>query len=379
VEHICIVAEGYPTEDNPIFSFVDQLVCEISDLGWKCSVIAPQSITKILFRGAKKRPFKWQKVTKNGTVIDIYQPLYLSLSNNKRFNDFANESMKSACENTFKFIHKKCRVTVCYAHFWHCAMYIGNAAKKYNLPLFVACGESNISVHKRFKNDEIHNRLKMLRGVISVSTENMLQSIELGLAEKEAFTVLPNGINANVFYKADKKEARKKLGICEDDFVVGFVGSFIERKGPLRLSEAIRLTGKDIKSIFIGSGAEEPFGEGIIFKGKLPHNKIREYLNACDVFVLPTLSEGCCNAIVEAMACGLPVISSDKIFNDDILDETCSIRIDTSDVEAIKNAIIKLYDDELRNALAAGALKKAGGLKIEQRAKKIMEFISDRK
>ena len=94
-----------------------------------------------------------------------------------------------------------------------------------------------------------------------------------------------------------------------------------------------------MKSIFIGSGEQTPEIDGILFCGKLPHDQIVHYLNAADVFVLPTLAEGCSNAIIEAMACGLPIISSDLPFNDDILDAENSIRVNSLDVESIAEAI----------------------------------------
>ena len=378
MKHICIVAEGYPTPDNPMLSFVDKIVCEFAEQGYKCSVVAPQSITKILFRGVKKRKAHWTKLTKNKKTVDIYQPLYISLSNNKKLKNLSNIMMEKAVSKGIRKVNREHKIDIMYAHFWHCGVYAGKETQNLGLPLFVACGEDKVVLGKRFSDKKIKKALKPLKGVISVSTENKRASISLGLAREENITVLPNGADSNVFYARDKKKMREILNLSETDFVVGFVGSFDERKGPHRLSEAIAKAGGDIKSIFIGNGAKQPDCEGIVFSGRLSHEKIPEYLSACDVFVLPTLSEGCCNAIVEAMACGLPVISSARPFNDDILDENNSIRINPENVEEIKEAIIKLKNDNgLRKNLSEGALKTAEILSIDKRATKILEFMND--
>lgn len=378
MKHICIVAEGYPTADNPIFSFVDKLVCEFAEKGYPCSVVAPQSITKILFRGVKKRKAHWTKLTKNNNVINVYQPLYISFSNSKKLRFFSHMMMQMAVKKGVRKVNRKNKIDIMYAHFWHMGVYAGKEAVKLSLPLFVACGEDKVSVRARFDGKRIEKSLTPLKGVISVSTENKRASIELGLAKEENIIVLPNGADANIFYPRDRKNAREELGLREDDFVVGFVGSFDERKGPHRLSEAIKNTGIDIKSIFIGSGPKQPDCDGIVFSGRLSHEKIPEYLSACDVFVLPTLSEGCCNAIVEAMACGLPVISANLPFNDDILDETNSIQINPHNVDEIADAILKIKNDNaLREKLREGAVRSGQNLSVEKRAEKALAFMNE--
>jgi glycosyltransferase involved in cell wall biosynthesis len=76
------------------------------------------------------------------------------------------------------------------------------------------------------------------------------------------------------------------------------------------------------------------------------------------------------------MACGLPIISSNLSFNDDILDNSNSIRIDPNNVDEISNAIYTLYKDiGVRTSLGKMALRKSKDLSIENRIKKIIDFL----
>ena len=149
----------------------------------------------------------------------------------------------------------------------------------------------------------------------------------------------------------------------------------------MRVAEAIRLLNNDdIKSIFIGTPAdneyEQPECDGILFKGGLPHEQINSYLNCSDVFVLPSLAEGCPNSVIEAMACGLPIISSDLPFNYDILNDENAILVDPMDVNAIALAIKQLKEDKTqRERLAKNSSDKAKELTIKERVVKILLFI----
>ena len=116
---------------------------------------------------------------------------------------------------------------------------------------------------------------------------------------------------------------------------------------------------------------------GIIHKGQLDHDMLPKYLNCANAFVLPTQSEGCCNAIVEALAIGLPVISSKGAFNDDILDKNNSIRVNPDDVDAIATAIKTLKDNpELCKNMSEYSISRHEEYSIEGRAKRILDFIN---
>ncbi len=370
--NICFVSYSYPSEfNNSEFVFVKQLVEAIARQGHHCQVIAPFSISH--YRHFTRRTEKYE--CGKGTIT-VLRPNYFTFSNLHigRFF-FSSWLHKRAIARGFRLLRE--RPEVIYGHFWSEGFIAYQFAKRYGIPLFVATGESIIDLGKIPGKDLAAFR-DYVCGVICVSSKNRDESINLGLTTIEKCFVFPNAIDSHLFYKRDKTMCRNELGVSKDAFVVVFVGWFNERKGPLRLSKALeKIDG--CQSFFIGKGNQDPQCKGIIYKGHLPHEDIPLYLNAADAFVLPTQHEGCCNALIEAMACGLPIISSNRSFNWDVLDESNSIMIDPESIDQIANAIILLRDDiEKRKMLGEGALKKAESLTIENRAKAIIRFINDK-
>ncbi|MEA4805511.1 glycosyltransferase family 4 protein [Acetobacterium wieringae] len=375
-KHICFIVPDYPTHSDPVYTFVKQVVDAIAKMGYSCSVVAPQSLTKNVFKKKSARPLFWQDCIEAGIRVDVYQPRVLSFSNISLFGRNISASLaQKAVIRCFKQI--KPRPDLLYAHFWHSGVTAGLISQKYQLPLFVATGESKIWVESLFPRQTIDKALAEISGVICASTKNRNESLELKLSTPDKMVVIPNAIDPEKFYKMERMLIRRKLGFKEDDFIVVFMGSFDQRKGIMRLSEAMKQV-NPAKVIYIGSGELIPTGDEILFIGRLPHDQIVNYLNAADVFVLPTLAEGCSNAILEAMACGLPIISSDQGFNDDILTPEDSIRIDCMDVNAIAKAINKLKNDaQLRSKMSESALTHSQLFHINNRASRIMNFIEN--
>ncbi|PXW85958.1 glycosyltransferase involved in cell wall biosynthesis [Pseudogracilibacillus auburnensis] len=378
IKEICIISSGYPTPEVPKYTFVDQLVSSWADMDISCTVISPQNISNTLFEKNKRRPREWTKTTKKGNKVKIYSPRYISFSRKEIFRFNAGSlTIKSFKHSVYKELNRlNLNADAFYGHFIvSSGITAVELGKKYKIPSFFAFGESSLEHIEKIGVEKISNALTDVSGVISVSSENKRRLIERDIVKSDKIEVFPNAIDSNYFCQKNKQEMRKKLGYNQKDFIIAFLGHFIHRKGTARVSKALDgLPG--VKSIFIGSGSETPTCEGVLHMGKVPHNKIAEKLSAADVFVLPTLNEGCCNAIIEAMACGLPIISSDKPFNDDILWEDNSIRVDPMNIEEIKNAIKLVRDNEqLRRRMSAASLKHASTLRIENRAKNIINFM----
>lgn len=369
--NICVVCSDYPSKKSSTFSFVKQLVDEFARQGHKCYVVSPFSITRYKCFTKKIDIHKF----KSGGQVFLIRPNYLSFSM-FRIGHFCptNFFMKQALKKAFKLL--PVIPDVIYAHFWTSAILAYEFAKENNIPLFVASGES--SIYNSLNNNLFQNSFcDYISGVICVSKKNKDESVKLGLVLDNKCTVLPNAIDRRKFYKMDKKECRRIYGYPEKAFIIAFVGWFDNRKGVNRLSKAItKLDNPNIYSIFIGNGPEIPDCSNILFKGNVKHDEMCSILNCANVFVLPTLAEGCCNAIIEAMACGLPIISSNMRFNDEILDDECSIRINPNSVDDIAAAIFKLQNDStLCEKMSKASQKKASAFTIDERAKAIVCFM----
>ena len=367
--NIAVVTYDYPDSHRPVYPFVKEVVDEWGKLGHQVMVISPFSITRA-------RSLSRFKELDHSDTINIIRPKIVSLSYHLKYKgrSLTDRIHEHAIYNALRRLAQ--RPDVIYCHFWKEAMFAYAFAEQNDIPLVVASGESDIPTF--LKSEPYLSMCNKVKKVICVSSKNMNESVGFGLTTKDRCIVLPNAIDNSLFKVTNQSELKKKLGITDKDFVVAFVGWFNERKGSKRVSEALkRIANANIKALFIGSGTEDPDYQDILFKGAVPHEDIPNYLNCADVFVLPTLKEGCCNAIVEAMACGLPVISSNRDFNWDILDETNSIMVDPTSVDEIAAAILKVYSDiTTQQKMRESTLRKAENLTIGNRAKRIIEFIN---
>lgn len=177
--------------------------------------------------------------------------------------------------------------------------------------------------------------LKNASRVFSVSESLKQHVVSLG-AEKDKIRVVGNGIDIDKFYVLDKSVARAELNIPEYAKVLVSVGGLVDRKGFHRVIEVMpELVAKYPELIYLIVGGESAEGnirarleeqvktlkleENVRFLGAYPSEKLKEPLSAADLFVLATANEGWANVFLEAMACGLPVVTTDVGGNKEVV------------------------------------------------------------
>ena len=371
---ILIITANYPYKSKYDFIFLKQLIDQFAELGHEPVVVSPRSITSTLLKRRKKYPRSVQYQTSLGTYFAFF-PKFISFSNFPLLKNLNLYFFNKAILDTIK--ENKLDFDIIYSHFIrHSGMSAFLVGKKYNKKYFIATGESSFRLEK---NDSVlKETLLNVSGIIAVSSDVKERLLELEYkVEKSKIEVFPNAFDPKKFFPMDKILLREKHGLAKEDFILSFVGWFNHRKGVLRVDQALKeINRQDIKILYLGSGELIPSYKNAIYVGPVQHDTLNEYLNLSDVFVLPTLNEGSCNAIIEAIGAGLPVISSNNSFNDDILDDSYSIRIDSMSILEIKEAIMRLYNDRsLRNEMSINALSASMNFVLKQRGQKILNFI----
>ena len=161
------------------------------------------------------------------------------------------------------------------------------------------------------------------------AVSDSLRQLALGLGvPPERVRVVGNGVDPARFRPADRTTARASLGLPADALVLVSVGGLCERKGFHRVIEAmpaLRAQGTDAHLVVVGGPSPEGdwtdrlqaqvrdlrLADRVHFTGPVPPDDLHRVLSAADVFVLATRNEGWANVFLEAMACGLPVVTTD--------------------------------------------------------------------
>jgi len=182
-------------------------------------------------------------------------------------------------------------------------------------------------------------------------------------------------VDVDAFKPLDQKVARKRTGI-DDIFTVLFVGRLIKKKGiDLLLNVAKNL--EEIQFVFIGSGPEKSSIQSasknlpnIRFLGKVSNSELNNYYNSADIYCIPSVyEEGFGRVGMEAVACGIPVVGSNRGGIGEALDKTVSLLVAPT-VENLKEVILDLYNDrekllQLKKNCRNYALKKFSKENIE--------------
>lgn len=205
--------------------------------------------------------------------------------------------------------------------------------------------------------------LKEISHVVSIS-DAITQELESYGFSPPQLVQIPNGVNIERFTPLEKPQEkyslRQKLGL-ENRFTVLFVGGMCSRKQPIRNLEVIarlsQQTNKLLQAVFVGPEREKGYLKQ--FHAKVNElglteqvkwvdycEKVEEFYQAADIFLLLSQNEGMANSLLEAMACGVPAFVTDISGSRDLLDDDRGGKcFETASTSEIVNTVKEVIDD----------------------------------
>ncbi len=200
-------------------------------------------------------------------------------------------------------------------------------AKFFKKPLVLSARGTDINLYPKFPliKKQIIFSLKNADRIIAVCEALKKSMIKLGIPP-EKISVVPNGVDTRKFHPVSKEMIRKKLDLPANQKIILSVGNLIERKGFHFIIEAFSILKNKLRGnetpllVIVGEGEYRKILENLVDKydlwnhvrlvGAVLHKNLYKWYSSCDIFCLASSREGWPNVLLEAMACGKPVVAT---------------------------------------------------------------------
>ena len=242
------------------------------------------------------------------------------------------------------------------------------------------------------KATDIYKRYSRIIGVSNYVTSKVYQ-----IAQEQAKNIIVhNGIDTQLFYETQPAK-REAIGFDSDDFILVYSGRLNEEKGILPLVQAVKqLKIIHLKLLIIGDSnygmdkhatpfvnrlqkETESIRDQVVFTGFINYRQIPKYLKMADVAVIPSMwDEPFGLTVVEAMAAGLPLITTRSGGIPEICEGVATIVGRDNIIENLSTAIIDLYENpEKRKAMAKASLERSKLFDKERYAEEFFKAIDN--
>jgi len=351
---ICILTSSFPaykgsTESIFVYEFARHLAKK-STVSVVCPVYKSSKLKKESFDNISVNrfqyffPLRFQKLTEEGSIISNFKKSFIAKLQFPFFLFFMFlKGLKISKKSDI--IHAQ----------WALSGLVGVFIKMFiKKPLIITIRGSDL---KYALKSSLFKRIIMFvfrraDYIIAVS-EDLKKDIALLGIENNKISMIPNGIDTDLFKLRSKALIRKKLKLPLDKKIILFVGRLTKDKGISYLIQAFNKLDHSFLLLLIGFGPDKPFfrkitekNNNITFLGEKEHDQVAEYMNASDVFILPSLSEGRPNVILEAMASGLPIIATNVGGIPEMMQGNKNgFLIKKSNVNDIITAVRKIFDN----------------------------------
>ena len=356
--------------------FVARQLSEISRLGAEITVIVP----RVWCPGLLRHFERWKNYNHKSPLcrfegIDTLSIPYLRLPGNF-YNRWSGLAAFRAMKSKALELHKSSKFDVIYAtDFFPNGDAAVRLAKRLKLP--AACLGIGVDVNiTAFSSKTIYRHFvrttKALDGALACgqSVAERIKAVTgdnplcvYGVLDLEEFSPVP-----------DKIPARKELNLPLDKTIALYAGYLTKRKGVYDLLEAIYRVQKkrpDILLVICGAGHEEASLKRLIHEkgmehtvhmaGEIKPERVNKWMQASDLFVLASHTEGMPNVVMEAMACGLPVIATAVGgLPEAVGDCDGVILVPPENIDELEKTITKIINDnQLKVNMQTAARKKA--------------------
>lgn len=276
---------------------------------------------------------RWYPLSQYGNVeeidgLPVHRPRYLLLPKIGKY--FHPESMARSAAKTITRLQTESDFDLIDAHFVYpdgvAAMHL---ARRFRKPLVITGrGEDVLTCPSDpAMRKGICEALSEANRLIAVSDEIAEEMGRLG-ANENKITIIPNGVDVDRFQPLDSLACRRELGLPLDRRIILSVGYLLERKGFHLLVDAtarLRERYPDILTVIVGGVArwgqdysseikkriaDNRIADCIRMVGARPPEELPNWYAAADLFTLLTGREGCPNALLEALASGLPAVAT---------------------------------------------------------------------
>lgn len=243
------------------------------------------------------------------------------------------------------------------------------AARWFRLPLLLTMHGPWAGVRQRAIIRWLARRIEHMAllgadNITTVSRALLKELVTVHHLPRSKFTYIPNAVDIKMFSprRMTQSAARRQLGLPVKEKIVLFVGRFVAEKGLPDLLEAASILlkeGEKFTLLLIGGGFDEylvrewlarhtEFSSHIIIKPYIVYEKMPTAYIASDVFVLPSLAEGMSLSLMEAVACGRPVIATDVGGNPEIVKNNFGVLVPQRNPRALAEAMRSLLASKVR-------------------------------
>ena len=312
-QSLLIISNDFPNADNTYIReiFVKEQVKYLCNYFKDIYVICPIPYGLDYLRKNRYEDYTYENV-------HVYFPSYLNVP--FFYSHFRNYWIHFATNIIFKIIEEKnMEFDLIHAHFtWPSGAVATRIKKRFNVPLVLTEHTSQTFSKAINRKDPLFMEVwNTSDAIIRIRKGDIHLFKEMGVDPRKVFYV-PNGYDTIIFSHLSVKECRERLHIPLEKKVILYVANFYsEVKGHRYLIESISELVKkrqDILCVLVGDGKLRGELESVVnyfmFMGMRPHSEIPLWMNACDIFVLPSLNEGNPTVLFECLGSGKPFVGT---------------------------------------------------------------------